>query len=216
LSKQLGQRIDRVREAYLQRALSLDDFASEDHLLGDRAPDDARQPLGAAEAGDQSKAHLGLPEGRVLGREDEVARHRQLTPAAEREPVHGGDHRLWDRLDVGRQALPEAREVLRLLLIHRLHLGDVGARDERAVTGAGEDHHARFAVVPELEEGPMQFRKRLTIQRVAHLRPIDRQRDDEVLALVEEVLEVEPRHQASTSITTATASPPPRQMPAAP
>ena len=51
----------------------------------------AREALRAAEAGDDAEVHLGLAELRLVARVDEVARERELAPAAEREAVDGGD-----------------------------------------------------------------------------------------------------------------------------
>ena len=50
-----------------------------------------RQPLRAAEAGDDPEVDLGLAEGGRLGRDAEVARHRQLAAAAERDRVDRRD-----------------------------------------------------------------------------------------------------------------------------
>ena len=53
--------------------------------------DEPRQPLRAAEAGDDPELDLGLAEARRGGGDAQVARHRQLAAAAEREAVDGRD-----------------------------------------------------------------------------------------------------------------------------
>ena len=53
--------------------------------------DEPRQPLRAAEAGDDPELDLGLAEARRCGRDAQIARHRQLAAPAEREAVDGGD-----------------------------------------------------------------------------------------------------------------------------
>ena len=58
-------------------------------LLADRA----RQPLGAAAAGDDPERDLGLAELGRLGGDDQVADQRQLAAAAERPARDRGDHR---------------------------------------------------------------------------------------------------------------------------
>ena len=64
------------------------------HRLG--LADRARQALRAAGAGDDAELDLGLAELGAVGGDDEVAHHRQLAAAAEREAGDRGDHRLAD------------------------------------------------------------------------------------------------------------------------
>ena len=55
-----------------------------------------REPDRAARGREQPALHLGEPEHRVLGRDDEVARERDLEPAGEGGAVDRGDDRLGD------------------------------------------------------------------------------------------------------------------------
>ena len=80
-------------EADRHRLRGVDRVAGEDHLGARMTPDAAREPLGAAEAGDDPEVHLGLAEPGLLARVDEVAGERELAAAAEREAVHRGDGR---------------------------------------------------------------------------------------------------------------------------
>ena len=62
------------------------------HRLG--LADRARQPLRAADAGDDAELDLRLAELGVVGGDDEVALHRELAAAAERKAGDRRDHRL--------------------------------------------------------------------------------------------------------------------------
>ena len=54
----------------------------------------AREPLRAADAGDDAELDLGLAEFGTVGGDDDVAMHGQLAAAAEREAGDRGDDRL--------------------------------------------------------------------------------------------------------------------------
>ena len=86
--------------------------AGEDDVLGARRTDQARQPLRAAAAGDDAEQDLGLAELGVVGGDAEVARERELAPAAERVAVDRGDHR-------PRDARPRASSASRKLAADR-------------------------------------------------------------------------------------------------
>ena len=80
-----------VDEAQLERFLGEDRVADEVHLERLARAHQARQALGAAEAGDDPELDLGLPEQRRARGDAHVAGHRELAAAAEREAVDGGD-----------------------------------------------------------------------------------------------------------------------------
>ena len=84
---------DAVDEAEFERLLGEDRVADQVHLQRLVRPDQARQPLGAAEAGDDPELDLGLAEDGRLGGDPHVAGHRQLAAAAEGDRVDGGDRR---------------------------------------------------------------------------------------------------------------------------
>ena len=113
--------------------------AGEDHLHRLRFADDAGQALRAARAGDHAELDLGLAELGGVGGEDEIAHHRELASAAERESGDGGD----DRLARLRDVLPAGDEVAEESLGEGLvlHLLDVGAGGERLL-GAGQHDRA--------------------------------------------------------------------------
>src|SRR5439155_4096132 len=92
---QLPGRGDRRHEPDLERLLRVDDVAGQHEVLGPSETDDARQPLRRAGAGYDAEPELWLPERRGLRRDADVARERQLAPAAERVPVDRGDRGAW-------------------------------------------------------------------------------------------------------------------------
>ena len=65
----------------------------------------ARQALRARVAAHDAELDLGRAQLRVLGRHPQVAGQGQLAAAAQREPVHGRDHRLAQALDAVEHAL---------------------------------------------------------------------------------------------------------------
>src|SRR5262249_9963577 len=85
------------------------DLRAEDQVLeGQPAPDQAGQTLGAAVAGDDAEAGLGLPHPRRLPEDADVAAHRDLAATPQRVAIDGGDHRLGKALDAPDHAIAEA------------------------------------------------------------------------------------------------------------
>jgi hypothetical protein len=84
--------------------------AGEDELHRARLADEAREPLRAAPARDHAQRDLGLPEHGARRGEHDVARERELAPAAERVARYGRDERLARAREV-RPALDEVRAV---------------------------------------------------------------------------------------------------------
>ena len=99
--------------------------------------DEPRQPLRTTCARDDAEEDLGLPDPRRVGGDAQVARHRQLEPAAERDAVDGGDH--GSRIAAtASKAAPEVRAdvACRLAVVE---LGDVGAGGERLPVAGDDD-----------------------------------------------------------------------------
>ena len=131
--------------------------------------DRAGQALGAAGAGHDADADFRLAELGAFAGHDDVGHHGELQPAAEREAVYRGDHRLRG----GGNGAPEplhaaARDLYRVGVDKFL---EVGARGKRfGVAGQHDRPHA--GVVRQRREG---LRQRLAgghVQRVAGLRPV--------------------------------------------
>ena len=91
LVHQLGRRHDARDQAGALGLGGIHHAAGEHHVHRLGLADRARQALRAAGAGDDAELDLGLAEARGVGGDDEVAHHRQLAAAAEREAGHRGD-----------------------------------------------------------------------------------------------------------------------------
>src|SRR3990172_6759647 len=136
---QLRRRDDLVHQADLVRPLRGDHLPGEDQLLREVSPDKSLHALRPAVSRDDPEVPLRLAEpGRVRG-DQQIARHRHLASPAQRESVDRADDRLGHRLDEGKDALAEEGEIERLQRREPFHHGDVGPRDERFLTGAGQE-----------------------------------------------------------------------------
>src|SRR5215470_17207610 len=124
-------------QADLLRLGGVDDVPGEDELLRPGTPEQAGQPLGPAEAGEDAQAHLRETKARILRGVDEVTGKGQLAPAAEREAIDRGHHRHRERSDDVHHSLTERTKVACLVGVHAVHLGDVRTRDEGLLAGAG-------------------------------------------------------------------------------
>lgn len=164
---ELRERDDLGHEAERERLRGRDAAAAHDQVLRAPEPDQARDPLGAAAAGDHAERHLREAELEVVGGDAEVACQRELEPDAERIAVQARDHRL--RAALGRGDVPrEARQVVRGALEEAR---DVAARRERG-SGAAEHDHAHALVLPELVEGGRELLARRhgdPVQLVGHV-----------------------------------------------
>jgi len=68
-------------------------------------PTSRGKALCAAVSRRDAQFHFGLSKLRVLGGNSDVARHRQLATAAQREAIDGGDDRFAARLDAPQDTL---------------------------------------------------------------------------------------------------------------
>jgi hypothetical protein len=93
-------------------------------------------------AGDDAELDLGQPEDRSVRRDAQVARQRQLAPAPEGVPRHGGDDDPGDR----RERVEGVAERLAdgASLVGAPELGDVGARREDAIAAGHHDRARRI------------------------------------------------------------------------
>ena len=117
-----------VDEPELERLLGDDRIADEVHLERLVRADQPRQPLRAAEAGDDPELDLRLAEQRRARRDAHVAGHRELAAAAEGEAVDGGDRRDARRCRArGTARAPPSISSRAGGLVHRRERLDVGA-----------------------------------------------------------------------------------------
>ena len=170
---QFGLRVDRVDQADAQRFVGLDVERRVDELLGHAHADKAGQPLGAAEARRDAKAHFGLAEDGVVAAQADVAAHGELIAAAERETVDRRDDRQREVLNHQEDIVAELAESLAFGLGHRGHRADVGAGHKALFARAGEHHAAHGVLVNALKRG-LEVGEDFGVQRIERLRPVDR------------------------------------------
>ena len=170
----------------------------EPDLPGPLLPHHPRQVRRAEARVERPDPGPGLGEGRVLGGDREVAQHVQDVPAADRDPVDGGDHRLRDVADDPVQPLDLEGAPLGLAVPAGLGpLLDVAAGAERPLAGGGEDDGGDPAVGPGVLERRDQLVDGAAAEGVHPVLPVDR--DDRVVVLlhlvpdVGELLELHPR-----------------------
>ena len=128
-----------------ERLLGTDTTAAHDDVLRPTHPDEPREPLGPAGAGDHPDRRLWESELHVLCRDAEVAGERELQPDTEHVTVQPRDHGLGTALGSG-DVLRELRDRPRACLEEP---GDVTARGER-VAGSGENDEPHRRVRVEL------------------------------------------------------------------
>src|SRR5262249_15281668 len=138
---------------------------------------EARKPLRPAVTRTYAEFDLGLTELRDITRDADVAGHRKLASAAEREPVHGRDHRLWRWLQAPEDVLATQSTLLGLHGRLRGELADVGSSDERAA-GSRENDSADVVAVANLVDRVTELADGRCVQRVQLVGTIDRDRGD--------------------------------------
>ena len=103
-------------DAQLPRSLGIDRFAGANQLGSQCRPDQARQPLRAAPAGDYPKLHLGQPDFclRMRTGQSIIECQGQLQPAAYAGALDGSHGRKWKFLKGGEQIETSASQTLSL------------------------------------------------------------------------------------------------------
>src|SRR5205814_4555002 len=95
----LAARLDAFDQPDLQGLLRVEASAAVDEPPRSPGPDERREALRAARAGDHAEADLRLAEGRVVRGVPEVATEGQLEPAAQGVAVDRGDRDLRQRFE---------------------------------------------------------------------------------------------------------------------
>ena len=129
----------------------------------------------------------------VVDHHREVARHLQLVAAADRDPVHARDGRLADLAQPVVHVLEGAEPLPVLLRVPEQVLApgaQVGADAERAA-GARDDDDADLVVPGGVLEGARELAQHAEVERVQHLRPVQRHRRPRLRLLVDDPLEAE-------------------------
>src|SRR6185312_2981804 len=161
-----------------ERVGGTDPAAAHDHVLRAAQPDEAREPLRAARAGDHPQADLREAELRVVGGDAEVAGERQLEPDAEAVALDARDHRLREPLGGG-DVPGEPGELFRRGLEKS---SDVAACAE--VPACAGDHDEADAVVAgQLGEEVRELPTRGERHAVHLRRVVERDRDEAACAV---------------------------------
>ena len=140
----------------------------------------ARVSRCAAGAGDDPEPALRLAEPRRLGRDDQVAGHRELAAAAEAEPRDGRHER---RPELANRV--PALDPPLVVEVDRRRLGelpDVRAGREGAL-GPGEHDAANAVVAVQLLEALDELLHQVVGERVELLRPVELNDGDGLVAL---------------------------------
>src|SRR5437870_6686048 len=128
----LGGRDHLLHESPFRGAASGDGLAAEDHEPRAARSDDAWQPLRAAAARQDADADLGQADARVLGRDPDVARERDLERTTHAEAVDRDDEWLREGFDAVREALDALPARVGVRIEERRELRDVGPGAEAA------------------------------------------------------------------------------------
>src|SRR5262249_6994293 len=157
-----------------------EEAAAEDDVHRGGLSDRARESLRAARARDDPEGGLRLAEARGLGCNDQIARQRELAPAAEAVAGDGCDER---RPEVPERVPPlDASGVIELERAAARELADVGAGRERTLGAAEHDAADRLVAVEALQLRH-ELVHQLVRQRVELLRPVQQHDGDRLVAL---------------------------------
>src|SRR5438552_2156578 len=159
----------------LRGAASGDGLAAEDHEPRTPGSDDSRQSLRAAAARQDADADLGQADARILGRDPDVARKRDLERATHAEAVDRDDERLREGFDAVGEALDTLPARAGVRLEERRELRDVGPGTEAARTRSAQQRDSRRRVGRERIQRRLEREDDRPAQGV-HRRAIDRDR----------------------------------------
>jgi len=136
---------DLVDDAGFQRAARRELPRGQDHLEGARQADKPRQALRAPCRGNESESRFREPDTRAGGvsYQSDIARERDLQPAAERRPVDRGDSRKGKCGKLVQHALHLAGRSLRIGRRCAAQQSEVSAGDELRLLPARDDQPAR-------------------------------------------------------------------------
>ena len=158
------------------RLVRVEEAAGEDHVHRLRLADRAREPLRPARARDDPEPRLRLAEPRRLGRDDQVAAHRELVPAAETKAGDGTDERRPEPADRIPALHPPRIEHVHCGRVRQL--ADVRAGRERPLVAGEDDAANRLVAVQLLEPCDELLHERLRerVQLLGPVQPDDRDR----------------------------------------
>ena len=155
----------------LQGTLGVDVPGSEDQLHGVGRAHQPGQTLGAAKAGGDAQAHLGLAELGFLAGHPDVTGHGQLAAAAQGKAVHRGDGGLGQILQLQKHPVAQHAEGLGLRRRQGGHLADVGPGHKGAAR-TGDHGHQNSVVRLHLVQHGVQLPQHLVVQGVQGFGPV--------------------------------------------
>src|SRR5207247_1711739 len=170
------------------RFLGVDHFTREDQLQSHAFADQSRQTLRAAVSRRDAQLHFGLSKLRVLTGNSDVARHRQLATAAQREAIDRGDDWFAARLDAPQDTLATLRPRFSVEWSLLREIADVGSGDERLWACAGEDRAFDLRFGRDALSGLTQFPHHLIVQGIELVGTVDRDKRDAVADVEQEGL----------------------------
>ena len=163
-----------------QRRGRVEVIAAEQRLLRTRQPDELHQPGDAAVGWHEADAALTKQQASPRGRDPPVARERERQAGTRGDAVDRSHSGLLEPLD----RLHELREPVRDVPIHArvmelLEASEVAAGAERAA-GAGQHQRAYVGRAGRPVKRAGQRVAKLSVERVAAPRPVERQREHAV------------------------------------
>src|SRR5436190_7469985 len=174
---------DARHQAQAERLASREHAPGEDHVHRHGLAHGPRQPLRASRSREHSEVDLRLAELRRLGRDDQVAQHRELAAAAEAEAGDRGDER---RAQVADGVPPVDPPVLVQRDRSRCgKLADVRAGRERPLAPAEHDR-PDLVVLVEAAQRRHEVAHELAGERVELLRTVEEHDADPTVALGED------------------------------
>src|SRR5215467_13954498 len=121
--------------------------------MGEAFSAQARKPLRAAIAGNDSKFDLGLTELGGFAGQSDGSRHGEFATAPKSEAVNGTDGSLAERFEKMEDALAKEGKILAVDGSTLREFGNVGAGNKGFLTGASEDKNPDRGVIARFDEG---------------------------------------------------------------
>ena len=165
-------------------------LAGKNHLLGPVAADQQRQPLGAAETGNEAQRDLRQAEHGIFRGVNEIAGQGHFTAAPQGKPVDRGDHRNGQFLQTADDQLSLARKQSALQGVERGQFVDVRPGHKGFITGAGQDQDAGVPIGFDPVQGERQLVQQLRTQGVEHLGAVEGDGGDTVILFNDDILVV--------------------------
>src|SRR4029077_17054021 len=178
--QKVGVRYDARNETESLRLGRSDGTAGKDEIHRKRFSDRMRQPLRPPHTGQDTELDLRLTELGVLGRNNEIAEHREFAATAKRKAANGSDDWLGDGFDF----VPWGQKVAHIETGKWLlrHFSDICTSRECART-TGNHNSPDLIIHIECLQGSECLDRNLSVQSVQALRPIQGNEADTIATL---------------------------------